>query len=738
MTVHDNDDVAAVTSSSSSSTSAPSTSAPSNLNALGVMVGLEIHQQLATGKKLFCGCSHAEPDSYPIKFSRRLRSASGELGIHDPAALFESTKEKIVRYYADYGSSCLVEQDEEPPHGLDADAKKTAMIIASALKSRIYTEMHTMRKTVVDGSNTTGFQRTILVAEGGSFEVFLQDGGKSANGTSSSSSLSSSSSAAATNTDTMAVGIQSVCLEEDAAKILDAGSHPDIDAKGYGLERLGIPLVEIATGPFVVSDPDVVRTVAHSLGRILRSTRMVTRGLGSIRQDVNVSIADGGGTVVEVKGVQQLEQLADVVSYEAYRQHGLLRISEMLQKSKWSHDATKDRTDATDVLKTCKSKIIQKAIKQDHTIMAVAFRGAHGIFGYSPYTDVRLGREIADLVRLFGVGGVFHSDELPAYGITKEDIDALSKILDIDVSNDNKDSDKKDAFLMFAAPKSRVHTITDQIISRVQDISANGIPADTRLATQDGKTAFLRPRPGAARMYPETDVPTITVTKDDLDVAAASVPKPWREAVSELESAYGINTQLAEQLWDSTYLETFKTIASMYDEYKGNRNKERDDAKTATSATTYSSSSLSSFSPPSPAFVASTLCSTITSLERQPGCNPKRLDDAMILETFDLLGRGKIAKESVEIIFQKIMSGEAETTTDAIKSASIGSMNEDEIASIVNKIILDNAEMIKNQKERAIGPLMGIAMKQLRGKAPGSTVNELLAKGIKDKIEGQK
>ena len=58
----------------------------------------------------------------------------------------------------------------------------------------------------------------------------------------------------------------------------------------------------------------------------MRSTKKVKRGLGSIRQDVNVSIKEGG-VVIEVKGVQQLEQLEKVVEYEAKRQHGLLKIS---------------------------------------------------------------------------------------------------------------------------------------------------------------------------------------------------------------------------------------------------------------------------------------------------------------------------------------------------------------------------------------------------------------------------
>jgi len=231
-----------------------------SINDVGVKVGLEIHQQLATNKKLFCNCIPIDTEEYSIKFQRKLRAAKSELGEYDPAALFEKSKSKSIVYYANPNSSCLVEQDEEPPHELDEDAKRISLIIASALKSEIFSEIYPMRKTVVDGSNTTGFQRTMLISQGGNFEV---EGTK--------------------------IGIQSICLEEDAAKNLgDKGI-----IRKFGLERLGIPLVEIATEPFEV-EPQHIKKIALALGRILRSTKKVKRGLGSIRQDVNVSIKEGG------------------------------------------------------------------------------------------------------------------------------------------------------------------------------------------------------------------------------------------------------------------------------------------------------------------------------------------------------------------------------------------------------------------------------------------------------------
>ena len=625
---------------------------------VGVKVGLEIHQQLATNKKLFCNCNPIETDEYSIKFQRKLRASKSELGEFDPAALFESTKSKTIMYYANDESSCLVEQDEEPPHELDEDARKISLVISSALKSNIFSEIYPMRKTVIDGSNTTGFQRTMLISQGGFFD-----------------------------TGEIKIGVQSICLEEDAAKNLgDEGS-----VRKFGLERLGIPLIEIATEPFEVELTEI-KKIALSLGRILRSTKKVKRGLGSIRQDVNVSIKDGGGVVIEVKGVQQLDQLEKVVEYEAKRQHGLLKISKKIQEKNWIY-GKEDSKDITELFSECKSKIIQTALKKNQKIMAITFRNMAGIFGYSPYESIRLGKEVAELVRFFGIGGVFHSDELPNYGVEEIDLEKLKKFSKIN---------EKDAFLILASPEEKIHTIIDQIILRIEYIKNHGIPIDTRLATQSGETKFLRPRPGSARMYPETDIPPIIITNEELLEAQNNVPKSWDDSIKELETKYKLNPQLAEQVFDSRYIGLFEKIV---EEVKTN-----------------------------PTFVASILCSTITNLERS-GLNSDLLKNDEIFKLFSLLEDGKIAKESIEIIFESIMSGKSNSAEEAMKNASIESINEDEIEKIIVNIVNKNEEIIKNQKERAVGPLMGIVMKELRGKASGEIINRLLLKNIKNKLE---
>jgi len=627
---------------------------------IGLKVGLEIHQQLSTNKKLFCNCFPAETDEFTSKFSRKLRASKSELGEYDPAALFESTKSKTMVYYTNPGSSCLVERDEEPPHELDLDAKNIAVLISCALNSNIFGEIYPMRKIVIDGSNTSGFQRTLLVSQGGWIEV----NGKK-------------------------VGVQSICLEEDAAKLLKDKEN----VREFSLDRLGIPLVEIALEP-VSSSPSEIRKIALTLGRLLRTTRKVTRGLGSIRQDVNVSVNNSG--VVEVKGVQQLDQLEKVVEYEAKRQHGLLKIAQKIkQKQLVKISRHNDVYDIINLLKSCKSKIIQKAINDGASIHAIKIKNFAGMLSYSPYEGIRLGKELGQLVRFFGIGGIFHLDELPNYGIEKLDIEKIKEQLSIS---------QNDSFIIIAGKGSKIDFAIDSIINRIED-AKNGVPAETRLATQSGETVFLRPRPGASRMYPETDIFPVKVTKEEIEFAKKNIPKSWHESLADLQKNYQLNPQLAEQIFDSNYLDLFEKICS--DKLN------------------------------SPNFVASILCSTITNLERQ-GLDSTLLKTEEILKSFDLLIKEKITKESMEIIFEKIMAGEASSVEEAIQKGKVGMIDDKELEKICETIIKENQSIIDGQGLHSIGALMGLTMKMVRGKASGEKVNQLLKEKIQNYLDNKK
>lgn len=249
-------------------------------------IGVEIHQQLDTSK-LFCSCpSKLRDDNPDVIAKRRLYAVAGESGKIDIAAAYEERKKREYVYEAYSDTNCLVELDEEPPYPINEEALKIAIQISLLLNAKIMPVAQVMRKTVVDGSNTSGFQRTMLLAKNGFLEI---DGRR--------------------------IGIQSICLEEDAAR----RTAETKESVTWRLDRLGIPLVEIATAPDINNSEDA-KKVSLKIGEILRACK-VKRGIGTIRQDVNVSINNGNR--VEIKGVQEPSLIKKTVDTEIQRQHDL-------------------------------------------------------------------------------------------------------------------------------------------------------------------------------------------------------------------------------------------------------------------------------------------------------------------------------------------------------------------------------------------------------------------------------
>ncbi len=616
------------------------------------MVGLEIHQQLASQRKLFCECSNKGAEQSTLTFVRKLRPAYSELGGYDPAALFEATKMKSIRYHSHPFTSCLVEADEEPPHSVDKESLETALIVALALHSKVVDEIHVMRKIVIDGSNTTGFQRTMLIGTGGYLEI---DGNKK-------------------------VGVQSVCLEEDAARLLSDNNI----SRDYSLDRLGTPLVEVALEP-MSGTPQEVLQVAVTLGRLLRASKRVERGIGTIRQDINVSVS--GGAVVEIKGIQQLDQLIKVIEFETTRQLGLIKIAaELTQKRPSDHNNYEITVkDSTDILRHSSSKAVVRILERENTqFMAIRAVEFDGILGYEPYDGVRLGRQLAEIVRFYGLGGIFHSDELPNYGITESEVAAIKERLSV-VSG-------RDAFILIGGDRYRVQFAVDAIIQRLHK-ATQGVVSETRAATMDGKTIFIRPRPGSSRMYPETDVLPIKIYDSMLDPLRDSVPKSFESYIQDIMQRYQLNRKLALEIFDSDRLKLFEEIV---------RNTKVQ-----------------------PTFIASKITEDLTSLRRK-GLNPNRLSDKSIKIAFQLLDGGNIAKESIPVILETMLTKDLDDVKEAIQILGLKQVSESELNEIIDNIINDNMVLIKQKGKDSLRTLMGRCMLLLRGRVDGKTVSSIL------------
>ena len=619
-------------------------------HALGLICGIEIHQQLDTACKLFCGCptKHREVEESNFEFFRYLRPSRSELGEIDKAALEEVlVSRKFI--YKSYDSTCLVEADEEPPREINAEALEISLIIARLLNMKIVDELEVMRKMVIDGSNTSGFQRTGYVGSDGWIET---SGGR--------------------------VGIGILCLEEEAARIIEDRG----DSVVYSLDRLGIPLVEIGTAPDIFS-PAHAREVASYLGMILRSTGRVKRGLGTIRQDVNVSIK--GGARVEVKGVQALNLVDKVVEFEALRQVRLLEIKNELQlRCAHVDDRIKD---VTDVFAKTGSKVLARSLKNGGVVLACRLAGFAGLVGKEIQPNRRLGSEMSDRAKRAGVGGIFHTDELPAYGVVAEEVSAVRSLLD---------AAPADAVVMVTGPRDRAEKALLAVQVRARE-ALTCVPEETRRALPDGCSEYMRPLPGSARMYPETDVPSVAVTEEML--AQLKLPELFADRSERFVQQYGLSVEQARVMAASPNYPAFEEIVKSYQV---------------------------------PASIVVRAMETTPIELARDGVPVANLTEQHYRDCFALLAQGKVAKEGLTALFCALAKNPEMDASKAAAAAGLAGVDEAEVARAVQAIVADKIDFVRSKGDRAIGPLMGLVMKELRGKADGGVVSAILKKEIQN------
>ena len=472
---------------------------------IDLKAGIEIHQQLDT-RKLFCNCpSILRQDEPDIIVKRKLYAPAGEIGKVDIAAAYEESKKKTYVYEAYSDTTCLVELDEEPPHEINKEALEIALQIALLFNAKPLSATQIMRKIVVDGSNPSGFQRTVLIATDGYVQVEKEK-----------------------------VRIPTICLEEDSARIIRQDEKETV----FRLDRLGIPLVEITTAP-EIKTPEQAKAVALRIGEILRSCK-VKRGIGTIRQDVNMSIKNG--TRVEIKGVQEPVLIAKTIQTEVERQLALIK-----QKKK--------------------------------------------------------------------------------------------------------------------------------------------LEPEVRKAEPDGTTTFLRPLPGTARMYPETDLPLVKISRQLVEQLKRKLPRLKHEIRAELEEK--MHSELAKALLKENKLEEYKILIKIYN------------------------------SPPMIAKMLAIWPKEIASQEKvsMAEINKKLNTDVMEIIAENLRD-GKISEGDVKRIMFDIVRGKE--ISEAIKMEKVP----------IEEIEKEIERMMKEKPGLSLNAYMGLIMQKYKGKIDAAKIAEMIKKRI--------
>lgn len=613
---------------------------------IGLKCGLEIHQQLDS-HKLFCNCPSVLRESLPnFEVQRKLKAVAGETGEKDIAAAAEEYSEKTFVYEGYNDSTCLVELDEEPPHELNRDALATALQISMLLNMKPFDEIQVMRKTVVNGSNTSGFQRTALVAEDGFVETSQ---GK--------------------------VRVDMLAIEEDSAREI---KKTDKEVT-FRLDRLGIPLVELRTEPDIFT-PEQAKETAERIGLLMRMTGKVKRGLGTIRQDVNVSIK--GGERVELKGIQNLGDIPKLIELEIERQQNIIELSNKLKQRKPKPE--KKFFDIKKILENSKSNLVKKAIESGDEIIAVRLSGFATLLKKPLQADRYLAKDVVEYVRHFtGIKGFIHSDELPGYGITENEIFQIRKFLGcLD----------EDAFAFITGDKSFAEKSLGLLVDRcIQYLQ--GVPKDVRDANEDCTTRFLRPMPGAARMYPETDEVPVAITSQMLK--QIKKPETPEQRLAKFKK-WKLSDDLAKQMIHSETLLQFEAIVPKLKNIQ-------------------------------PTIIASSLVSTRDEIRRRYGLDTSVISEKHFEETFELLNTGKVAKEAIVEILAQLAKEPETSAEEVVKKLKLQKISVKELGKIIDKTISENKKLAD---EKQFQVLMGFVMRRVRGRIDGEIVSEELKKKL--------
>lgn len=609
--------------------------------------GLEVHQQLDTGK-LFCDCPSLLRQDEPLfRVERKLNPVVGETGKVDVAAAHEKSKNKTFIYEV-YDTNCLVELDEEPPHSLNLEALKVALQIATLMNCKIFPVSQVMRKTVIDGSNTSGFQRTVLIAHDGFIETSLGN-----------------------------VGIETVALEEDAARIISNQGDKAI----YRLDRLGIPLVEITTKPDLKT-PEQIKEAALKIGEILRACK-VKRGIGTIRQDVNVSIS--GGERVEIKGFQEPRIMVKTVELEMLRQQKLIEMHNELKKAKKA--GFEEILDVGEIFKNTECKLIKNALDKKNKVYGVRLEGFAGLFGRELYEGRRFGTEVSDYAKMYGVGGIIHSDEkLEKYSLSEKEINEVKDKLGI--AHRGVSSEEQNSFVLVVGEDEKASKAIEAAIKRAKMQIDLSVPKEVRKSNEDGSTSFLRPMPGSARMYPETDIPLLKISRDLINEVKSNLPKLKTELRGYLEE-FGLNEELVKLILQEDKIEEFKELMQVID---------------------------------NPNLIAKALVVFPREIAAKDKKSSEEIEKILSFDIIESVlagvSEGKIIENDVRLVLQKIAEGK--TLKEALKKEEIDLRSEIE-------------KLMKEKPNLSANAYMGLVMAKFKGKVNGKEVMEQIQKVIDKK-----
>lgn len=596
--------------------------------ALGFRCGVEIHQQLATKQKLFCRCPVGLVDGAPdARILRHMRPTLSEMGEYDGTALMEKKTRKEIVYEILNDHVCTYEMDDTPPFLINREALDIAIRLALLFQCRIVDEAHVSRKQYLDGSIPTGFQRTTIIGTAGTMPYKGR-----------------------------AIVIRQINVEEDACREVSDRGHQVV----FRTDRLSTPLVEVITEPDMRT-PAEAGEVTALLAEVNRISGLVRRGIGTARQDVNVSVA--GGTRIEIKGVEKIGLIPALTHYEALRQRALLDLRDELRRRRVTKETFAAR----------RGDVSAFAGRGEVTAAAV-IKGYRGLPEWRVFPDRTFADEIGGRVRVIAcldeMPNLTHDAARAAAGIGDETWRKMRETLS---------AGENDAAIVTWGPRQDVETALNEIVDRCRE-AVDGVPSETRQVLSNGTyTDFERILPGPDRMYPDTDHPPIGIDEEGVRAAKAAIPEfPWVR--KERLAAMGLSAQLIRELVVHPRFVLFETMAAE----SGN-----------------------------PVWAAVTVAETLTALRRS-GRTVERLTDGRLVALARAIREKRLHREGAIPVLRRVCEIDREPgeIVDALIASSSGGGPD---------FAADELRRVKGLADRrdALNHLMGLTMKRHRGLIDG-------------------
>jgi len=626
---------------------------PEDYAAIGFKCGLEVHQQLATDRKLFCRCPAGRySPEYDAEVLRHMRPTLSELGEYDGTALMEKKTHKNIFYRIHHATVCTYEFDDTPPFFPDERAIDIALEICQLLNLNLVGEMHIARKQYLDGSIPTGFQRTAILGVRGC--IPFKD---------------------------RRIGITQLSIEEDSCREVSDVGHDRV----LLTDRLGMPLIETVTDPDMRT-PQEAAQVCELIRLLCRSTGKVRTGYGASREDVNVSVR--GGTRVEIKGVPQISRIPLLVYNEAMRQWSLLKIRDLLKERGITQETVRWSThDVTRVAGRSHYAPVREAVSRGYRVRCVVLKGFAGLLSHPTQEHTTFAKEFSDRVRVIAcltqLPNIVHSDTATDT-LTVRDWKELRR---------RTEAGDHDALILVWGDDRDTNTACNEIVIRATE-ATQGVPRDTRQALKDGTTGFERVLPGAERMYPDTDLPPMAITRERTERIRAHLPERIWERLARL-AGLGIPADCTHPLSVSPRLALFDRVVN---ELK----------------------------------VSATLAAVVLVQRfkafRRAGLPVDALSDGAVFDVFRAYAEGGLTREGIVpalvAALRRLQGGGTEETAPGVEPAATMVSVEQAVADVVSHT---NGRSFASAEKRRRW-LMGRLMDSHRGRLAGADLARLLAR----------